>query len=241
MKTRITVISDTHTKHGLIPMEDLPGGDLLLHAGDIMNSGYKPNDIHSFCAWFQSLKQYEDKVFIAGNHDRLFENFPEEVKGYLKDYPLIDYLQDEQLTLYGDGPNGDYPEGNIRIYGSPWQPWFYDWAFNLPRNQFGLAGKWEAIPDNTDILITHGPAFGTLDTVRGRRHDNLGCELLAERIEVIKPKIHICGHIHSGYGYEFKNGTHFFNAAVLDEQYEYTQKPMTFDWDKEKNTIEFVK
>ena len=90
-----------------------------------------------------------------------------------------------------------------------------------------MAGKWEAIPDNTDILITHGPAFGTLDTVAGRPWDNLGCELLTQRIEVIKPKIHVCGHIHSGYGYEFKDGTHFFNAAVLDEQYEYTQKPMT--------------
>ena len=237
---RITVISDTHTKHGLIPMEDLPGGDLLIHAGDIMNSGYNKNDILSFCTWFQSLKQYEDKVFIAGNHDRLFENEPYEVEGYLKDYPLIDYLQDSQLTLYGDGPNGDYPEGNIRIYGSPWQPEFYSWAFNLPKNSLQLAAKWEAIPDNTDILITHGPAYDTLDTVVGRFWDNLGCNLLAERIAVVKPKIHVCGHIHSGYGYVFKDGTHFFNAAVLDEQYEYTQKPMTFDWDKETNTIEFV-
>jgi Icc-related predicted phosphoesterase len=241
MKTRITVISDTHTRHGLIPMEDLPGGDLILHAGDIMNSGYNRNDILDFCTWFQSLKQYEDKIFIAGNHDRLFENEPYEVEGYLKDYPLIDYLQDEQLTLYGDGPNGDMPENNIRIYGSPWQPEFYSWAFNLQRNSLELSGKWEAIPDNTDILITHGPAFGTLDTVTGRPWDNLGCELLAQRIERLKPKIHICGHIHSGYGYVFKNGTHFFNAAVLDEQYEYTQKPMTFDWDHINNTIEFVK
>ena len=240
MKTRITVLSDTHTKHGLIPMEDLPGGDLLLHAGDIMNSGYNKHDILSFCTWFQSLKQYEDKVFIAGNHDRLFENVPYEVEGYLKDYPLIDYLQDEELVLYGDGPNGDMPENNIRIYGSPWQPEFYSWAFNLPKNGIEIAGKWEAIPSNTDILITHGPAYGTLDTVKGRGHNHLGCELLAQRIEVIKPKIHICGHIHSGYGYEFKDGTHFFNASVLDEQYEYTQKPMTFDWDKETNTIEFV-
>jgi hypothetical protein len=241
MKTRITVLSDTHTKHGLIPMEDLPGGDLLLHAGDIMNSGYNKHDILSFCTWFQSLKQYEDKVFIAGNHDRLFENEPHEVKGYLKDYPLIDYLQDEELVLYFDGPNGELPEDNIRIYGSPWQPEFYSWAFNLPKNGIEIASKWLAIPDNTDILITHGPAYGTLDTVAGRQYDNLGCGMLAERIKIIKPKIHICGHIHSGYGYEFIDGTHFFNASVLDEQYEYTQKPMTFDWDKETNTIEFVK
>ena len=237
---RITVLSDTHTRHGLIPMEDLPGGDLLLHAGDIMNSGYNKNDIWDFCHWFQSLNQYEDKVFIAGNHDRMFQNHPEDVKEWLDKFGNIIYLQDDDLVLYGDGPEGNSPKDNIRIYGSPWQPEFYSWAFNLQRNGIELSGKWEAIPDNTDILITHGPAFGTLDTVEGRPWDSLGCELLAERIERLRPKIHVCGHIHSGYGYEFKDGTHFFNAAVLNESYEYTQKPMTFDWDKETNTIKFI-
>ena len=232
---RITVISDTHTKHGLIPLTDLPGGDLLIHAGDIMNSGYNKNDILDFCTWFHSLEQYDKKIFIAGNHDRMFENHPEGVEELLNIYFDIDYLQDEGYDLYDLDT-----DRSTKIYGSPWQPEFYSWAFNLPKNGIELAGKWEAIPDNTDILITHGPAFGTLDTVAGRFWDNLGCELLTQRIEVIKPKIHVCGHIHSGYGYEFKNGTHFFNASVLDEQYEYTQKPMTFDWDKETNTIEFI-
>lgn len=238
---RITVISDTHTRHGLIPMEDLPGGDLLIHAGDIMNSGYNKNDILDFCTWFHSLDQYENKVFIAGNHDRMFENHPKEVEALINPYLNIDYIQDDEFVIYGDGPEGNSPNDNIRIYGSPWQPEFYSWAFNLKRNSLELSGKWEAIPDNTDILITHGPAFRTLDTVEGRPWDNLGCELLAERIERLKPKIHVCGHIHSGYGYVFKDGTHFFNAAILDERYEYTQKPMTFDWDKDTNTIEFVK
>ena len=233
---RITVISDTHTRHGLIPMKDLPGGDLLIHSGDIMNSGYNKNDILDFCTWFHSLEQYDKKIFIAGNHDRMFENHPEGVEELLNIYFDIDYLQDEGYDLYDLDT-----DTSTKIYGSPWQPEFYSWAFNLPKNSLQLAAKWEAIPDNTDILITHGPAFGTLDTVAGRPWDNLGCELLAQRIEVVKPKIHVCGHIHSGYGYEFKNGTHFFNAAVLDEQYEYTQKPMTFDWDKDTNTIEFVK
>ena len=206
-----------------------------------MNSGYNKNDIWDFCHWFQSLKQYEDKVFIAGNHDRMFENHPEEVKEWVDKFGDIIYLQDDDLVLYGDGPEGNSPQDNIRIYGSPWQPEFYSWAFNLPKNGIEIAAKWEGIPSNTDILVTHGPAFGTLDTVAGRPWDALGCELLAQRIEVVKPKIHICGHIHSGYGYEFIDGTHFFNASVLDEAYEYTQKPMTFDWDKETNTIEFVK
>ena len=228
--TRITVISDTHTRHGLIPMEHLPGGDLIIHAGDIMNSGYNKHDILDFCTWFNSLEQYQDKVFIAGNHDRMFEDHPLEANTIANSYGSVIYLQDDDLDVDG-----------VKIYGSPWQPEFYSWAFNLPKNSLQLAAKWEAIPDNTDILITHGPAYDTLDTVVGRFWDNLGCNLLAERIAAIKPKIHICGHIHSGYGYVFKDGTHFFNAAVLDEQYEYTQKPMTFDWDHINNTIEFVK
>ena len=236
---RITVISDTHTRHDSIT-NDLPGGDLLLHSGDFMNSGYGEKDIVNFCKWFDAIDNYDTKVFIAGNHDRLFENQPELAKEIYSSYKSIDYLQDEELGLYLDGPNGEFPEDNIRIYGSPWQPEFYAWAFNLPRNGIELAGKWEGIPSNTDILLTHGPAWGTLDTVAGRPWDNLGCELLADRIQIVKPKIHVCGHIHSGYGYEFKDGTHFFNASVLDENYEYTQKPKTFDWDKETNTITFI-
>ena len=240
MKQRITVISDTHTRQGLIPYSDLPGGDILIHAGDIMNSGYNRNDIWDFLHWYHSIPGYDAKIFIAGNHDRMFQDHPEDVEKWINQFGNIDYLQDEQLTLYFDGPNGEHPEDNIRIYGSPWQPEFYSWAFNLPKGGIEIAGKWEAIPDNTDILITHGPAFGTLDTVVGRQYDNLGCELLAQRIERLKPKIHVCGHIHSGYGYVFKDGTHFFNASVLDERYEYTQKPMTFDWDKDTNTVEFI-
>jgi Icc-related predicted phosphoesterase len=103
-----------------------------------------------------------------------------------------------------------------------------------------LASKWEAIPANTDILITHGPAWGFCDTVEGRRDMHLGCELLAERIGVIKPKIHICGHIPSGVGYTYNNGTHYFNASVLNEQYAYTNKPVNVKWDSELNEIYFV-
>lgn len=236
---RITVISDTHTLHSLIT-KDLPGGDLLLHTGDLMNSGYVEKDVVEFCSWFNSLDNYKSKVFIAGNHDRMFQNNPEAVQQIIDSHKNIDYIQDDTLTLYFDGPNGEFPEDNIHIYGSPWQPWFYDWAFNLPKNGPGLASKWEAIPKNTDILLTHGPAWGILDTVAGNLHAKLGCELLAERIEVIKPKIHVCGHIHTGYGYKFENGTHFFNASVLDEQYEYRQKPITFDWNPKTNEINFV-
>lgn len=224
---KITLISDTHTKHSLIT-KDLPGGDILIHSGDFMNSGYIEKDIIEFCKWFDEIEGYNHKIFIAGNHDRLFENKPEQVKEILSYYPEIYYLQDSFIEV-----------NNVKIYGSPWQPEFYNWAFNLPKNGPELINKWDLIPDDTDILITHGPAYGTLDTVAGRMYDNLGCELLEKRIKKVNPMIHTCGHIHSGYGYEFKDNTHYFNASILDESYSYTQKPITFYWDKETNNIQF--
>jgi len=229
---KITFLSDTHTRQGLIPMEDLPGGDILIHAGDIMNSGYNKNDIFDFLYWYDSIPGYDKKIFIAGNHDRMFENNPEEVKEILKQYSNIIYLQDELYEIYDLET-----DKSIKIYGSPWQPTFFNWAFNLPRKGPGLMSKWQAIPQDIDILITHGPAFGFVDTVAGRPYENLGCELLAERIPETKVKIHVCGHIHSGYGIKTSYGTHYINASVLDEQYEYTQKPWNVEWDPETNEI----
>lgn len=231
---KITFISDTHTKHDLIT-NDLPGGDLLIHAGDIMDSGYNENDISSFLNWFESIEGYDKKIFIVGNHDRLFENDPEYVRNYLKNYPNITYLQDESCEIHDIKT-----DKTIKIYGSPWQPWFYDWAFNIRRNSDELKEKWDAIPEDTDILITHGPAYGFVDTVESRPYYNLGCELLTKRINQIQPKIHVCGHIHSGYGVKTNNNTHFINASVLNERYKYTQKPWNVEWDYESNTIEII-
>lgn len=240
MKTRITVISDTHTRHGLIPLTDLPGGDILIHAGDIMNSGYNRNDIWDFCHWFQSLKQYEDKVFIAGNHDRMFQNHPEDVKGWLDKFGDVIYLQDDDLVLYGDGPNGDMPENNIRIYGLPHTPEFYSWAFNVPRNSHEMQGIMNNIPDNTDILVTHGPPYGILDTISSENDQALGCMDLLNRVKQVKPKLHIFGHIHGGRGIEYIDGTLFVNASVLNEQYEYTNKPITLDFDFSTGEYEII-
>jgi len=237
---RITLFSDTHQKHNLIT-NDLIGGDILICAGDIMNSGYDKNDIYSFCDWFEKIDNYDTKIFIAGNHCRYFENHPEETRGILTGYKTIDYLQDEDLVLYYDGYNGDHPEDNVRIYGSPYQPLFHNWAFNLPRNGEELKAKWDLIPTNTDILITHGPAQTYLDTA-GAPYNTplLGCELLKERIDLIKPKIHVCGHIHGGYGYYFNGHTHFFNASILNERYNYTNKPFHFEWDQSTNQITWL-
>ena len=171
---RITLISDTHTKHDELSWDpsDLPGGDLLIHAGDIMNSGYNSNDITSFCKWFNELEQYDHKVFIAGNHDRKFEDKPEQAMEIVNSYKNITYLQDDWAKVGDD-------DFMAKIYGSPWQPEFYSWAFNLPKGGPGLMSKWEAIPADTDILITHGPPQDHLD-ISGPPYNepHLGCALL---------------------------------------------------------------
>ena len=230
-KLRITFISDTHNKHKQLTSL-LPGGDLIVHAGDLSSLGHQ-HEIQGFCTWFNKLSNYDHKVFISGNHDFMFEKDPAQAKEIWTSYKDIDYLQDEVMSIQ----IGDNPE--VKIYGSPWQPEFYNWAFNLPRNGEELEAKWAAIPNDIDILITHGPANGYLDKVMGG-WENLGCEKLTEAIKIKKPKIHVCGHIHSGYGYLFDGDTHFINASVLDEQYYLTHKPLTVDWDPATNKLEFI-
>lgn len=225
---KITFISDTHNKHKFVT-NDLPGGDLLIHAGDISSMGYE-HEIREFCKWYDSLDNYTNKIFIAGNHDWGFQNNVEKVKEILNFYENITYLQDNSVLL---------GEDMVSVYGSPWQPEFYNWAFNLERKGNELKEKWDNIPSNTDILITHGPAYGYVDRVIGRV-ENLGCELLTERIKELKPKIHVCGHIHTGYGYTFDGDTHYINASVLNESYVYYNKPLTIEWNPKTNEIEFL-
>ena len=225
---KITFISDTHNKHKVIT-QHLPGGDLLIHAGDISSMGYE-HEIREFCKWFNNIDNYTHKVFIAGNHDWGFQINTEKVKEILGFYENITYLQDNEVLV---------GEDMVNVYGSPWQPEFYNWAFNLPRQGVELKEKWDNIPTNTDILITHGPAYGYVDKVIGKT-ENLGCELLTERIKELKPKIHVCGHIHTGYGYTFDGDTHYINASVLNESYVYHNKPLTIEWNPKTNEIEFL-
>jgi Icc-related predicted phosphoesterase len=228
---KITFISDTHNKHKVIT-DDLPGGDLLIHAGDLSSMGYE-HEITEFCKWYDKLNNYDTKVFIAGNHDWGFQDDPEKALQIVNSYKTIDYLQDDLLMV------GEDYDKMVKIWGSPWQPEFYNWAFNLPRNGEELKSKWDMIIPDVDILVTHGPAWGYVDKVIGNPM-NLGCELLGEKIKTIKPKIHVCGHIHSGFGYMFDGDTHYFNAAVLGERYTYENKPMTVEWNPETNEIEFL-
>jgi predicted phosphodiesterase len=233
----ITFISDTHTKHRNIT-PDLPGGDVLIHAGDFMNAGYNPMEAIEFFHWFDNISNYDHKIFIAGNHDRWMEDKPEEAKGILTGYKTIDYLQDDWMTV-GDSDPHDVDVKTAKIYGSPWQPEFFNWAFNLPRNGEEMKARWDAIPADTDILVTHGPPFGYQD-IPGGQSIRVGCEMLRYRVDEIKPKIHVFGHIHGGYGHYFNGHTHFINAAVLSERYNYENLPFTFDWNPDTNEINFI-
>jgi Icc-related predicted phosphoesterase len=211
---KITFISDTHNHHKKLPK--LSGGDILIHAGDITSVGYQ-HEIREFCKWFNNQDDYTHKVFIAGNHDWGFQNNTAKIAEILDFYNKINYLQDQLLEIDG-----------IKIWGSPWQLEFYNWAFNLQRGD-EIQQKWNLIPNDLDILITHGPAWGILDKVHGQGEE-LGCQNLAQTILDKKPKIHICGHIHTGWGNLKVGDTHYFNASVLDERYLMTQNPINIEY-----------
>ena len=142
---KIVAISDTH---GLHTQVKVPDGDILIHTGDVSSQG-KEFEIILFLNWFRDLP-HKHKVFIAGNHDFYFERTPvSDVNKIIPDNVI--YLNDSGVTVEG-----------IRIWGSPIQPWFYDWAFNRQRGA-EIKKHWDLIPENTDILMTHGPAFGIHD------------------------------------------------------------------------------
>ena len=143
------------------------------------------------------------KVMIAGNHDFLFEEDAIRSRELIPEG--VTYLNDSGVTIEG-----------VSIWGSPITPRFFDWAFNRDRGQ-QIEKHWRQIPNGTDILITHGPPAGILDrTIQG---DVTGCEDLMRHVERVRPKLHVFGHIHEGYGMVEKNGTCFVNACNLDERY----------------------
>ena len=206
---KVVAISDTHNKHHLL---HLPEGDLLLHAGDVSSRGTEA-EVRNFLDWFAE-QDFEYKVFIAGNHDYFFERSPESFITEIIPNNVI-YLNDSGIEING-----------INIWGSPVQPWFFDWAFNRQRGP-DIDKHWQLIPNDTDILITHGPAYGILDrTVRG---EFVGCEDLLKKIQQIKPKYHIAGHIHEAHGLERHGQTTFINASVLNFKYKMANEAVVFE------------
>lgn len=211
---QLVFISDTHGLHDLV---SIPECDILLHSGDYSSHG-TVKEFHEFLYWLDK-QPAKHKVFISGNHDiYAYENFnqaPGELKKYVQDhYENIHYLEDSSVTIEG-----------YEIYGSPWSPKFFDWAFMYERGTHPYN-----IPSTTQILLTHTPpkSLGDLVTYKGVI-SSVGCEQLFEIVkELPHLRFSLFGHIHEGYGvYTIEESkAMFLNASICNTRYVPCNKPL---------------
>jgi Icc-related predicted phosphoesterase len=215
---RLVITSDCH---GRLQKAKLPAGDILIIAGDVLrnysgnpdtDAAFQLNDLRALDAYCATLG-FKHTLLIAGNHDWVFQIY----NGASSSLKHINYLQDSGFEIEG-----------VKFYGSPHQPRFFDWAFNEPRGGKALAHYWNLIPDDTDVLITHGPPLGILDRPFGKQV-SAGCELLLQRVKAIRPRVHCFGHIHSSYGREQIDETLFLNASLCNELYKPVNAPHVVD------------
>lgn len=209
IRLRIVCLSDTHGLHSQI---QVPEGDILLHAGDLTRRGHL-QELEETAHWLRSLP-HQEKVLIAGNHDFCLQQQPAQARALLSG---LTYLEDDFCQCLG-----------LKIYGSPWQPWFHDWAFNLRRGE-PLRKTWAKIPEDSQIVITHGPPQGVLDRCFDGRE--VGCQDLLERLQVVRPRLHLFGHIHEAYGQRQVGETLYINASNCTLQYKPIQAPVVIDID----------
>lgn len=207
---RVACISDTHNR-----AQDILGGippcDILIHAGDITLKG-ELDKLLKFDDWGASIPlPTEQKICIAGNHDITFQTDSELAKAHI---PNWTYLQDEYTEVLG-----------LKIYGSPWSPRFFDWAFNQSRGAEAKA-RWARIPNDIDIMVVHGPPFGYGDRTRGL---HVGCQDLANRLMEIRPRLTVCGHIHEDYGVFSAPWGTVVNASIMTAGYKPKRTPIVID------------
>jgi Icc-related predicted phosphoesterase len=198
---KAVVISDTHNLHEYLT---LPPGDILIHAGDFTRSG-TVQEFERFGKWLQDLP-YKYIIVTYGNHDWLGQEDPVLAEKLLG---RANVLHEKSLEIEG-----------IRFYGAAWQPEFYQWAFNVPRDATAVK-NWAKIPEDTNVLITHGPPYGTLDFVSdGLSVENVGCAALAERILAL-PNLttSIFGHIHENHGVVKKGEITYINVSSTNDLY----------------------
>lgn len=209
---KIIAISDTHMSH-----PELPKGDILIHAGDFSYRGTLP-ECNDFFTWIDNIKKnYRYVIFCSGNHDFLPQTDPGLFKSLIPEGVV--YLQDELIEIEG-----------LKIYGTPWTPKFFNWAFMKERGT-EINKVWDKIPEGIDILISHGPCQGILDNVPKNfletEFENVGCRDLRNQVlNRIKPKLMISGHIHydGGKSRSIEN-TDFYNCSVMSESYTLVNSP----------------
>ncbi len=217
---RIVAISDTHQAY----LQNLPEGDLLIHSGDFSllpknvssNRELMLSELTDLRDWFLSLKdKYQHIILVPGNHDWIFEVDYEFASHFLEG---VIVLNDRQIEIDG-----------IKIWGSPINLEYRDWAFNRAAGE-EILKHWRAIPKDTDILITHGPPLGVLDRAFPEKNSpELGDIDLLNTVNKLNLKAHIFGHIHGSHGTLKRNGTLFVNASIMDESYKPTFEPIVFE------------
>lgn len=211
---KITCISDTHNKHRYIDPRDLEC-DVLIHAGDFTGNGSQSQTI-SFLQWLESLPIHH-KVLVAGNHDFFTES--EDFQHILDTVaPSVTYLFNSSTCING-----------INIWGSPYSNIFGQWAWM--EDELDLAGIWSRIPDDTNIVVTHGPAYGINDLVINAfdRDPHVGSNSLTAKLGTLPNlKAHICGHIHESFGITIHDYLSI-NASICDLPYVPINKPITFN------------
>lgn len=198
---RILHLSDTHNLHR--QLSNLPTADIVIHSGDITYAGTS-EEVTDFIDWFGAL-DYPYKIFIAGNHDECLDG---------KDPRLIQSLLPENCFYLHN--SGVTIEG-VRFWGVPF--FFSDDANGR------TAQIMAQIPEDTDVLITHRPPMGILDTAE----NSYGCPDLLLAVLKIRPQYHLFGHVHDAYGLEKSKHTTFINASLVDEDYRLTNDPRVFD------------
>ena len=220
---RVVAISDTHGQHQQVAV---PDGDVLIHCGDYCSHG-SFSEVSDLAKWMGSLP-HKHKIATAGNHDAPVEQREHDCRQLFKKHG-IHLLLNEAVVIDG-----------VKFWGSPVTPMFFDWSFMKERGE-EIAKVWAQIPEDADVIITHGPAYGHGDLCPPYRSSALkvaGCLDLLNRIRDIKnntqfrfPRVHVCGHIHAGHGVtqsdEFGSLT-FINAAICTEGYKPTNSPIGF-------------
>jgi Icc-related predicted phosphoesterase len=215
---KVICISDTHCQ---LEKVSIPDGDILVHSGDLTYSGNIKEISKELFELSKHRGRFKEIVLVEGNHDWL---------GFHNPTYMDEMCKDNGITLLRD--SGKIIDG-VNFYGVPWQPEFRNWAFNLPRGK-ALKEKWDLIPDDTNVLITHGPPMGIMDGVekfncqKGEIEiEHVGCvDLYNKAIQLKELKIHVFGHLHFGYGTQKLGNTTFINASTCTEQYRPTNSPI---------------